>query len=118
MESRLNAQNMGLSFDAKETIDWIKTLQRTQVFDERFVLRRASAIEKIERKVNKELTTVTDMNSSTGIVVDDSEIVNRMARVNEDDVGRARQTVNDHGAVSSTPGITSCLYTKSNENQG
>ena len=26
MESRLNAQNKGLTFDAQETIDWIKTL--------------------------------------------------------------------------------------------
>ena len=118
MESRLNAQNKGLTFDAQETIDWIKTLQRTQVFDEGFVLRRASAIEEIERKVNRELSAVTDMSSSTGIVVDDSEIVNRMAKVNEDDVGRARQTVDDNGAVSSAPGFTSSLYTKSNESQG
>ena len=118
MESRLNAQYKGLTFDAQETVDWIKTLQRTQVFDEGFVLRRAGAIEEIERKVNKELSAVTDMNSSTGIVVDDSEIVNRMAKVNEDDVGRARQTVNDNGVVSSAPGITSSLYTKSNESQG
>ncbi|MEO1257134.1 MAG: hypothetical protein AAFY41_19960, partial [Bacteroidota bacterium] len=62
MESRLNAQNKGLTFDAQETIDWIKTLQRTEVFDEGFVLRRASAIEELEQKVNKELSTVTDMN--------------------------------------------------------
>ena len=117
MESRLNAQNKGLTFDAQETIDWTKTLQRTQVFDEGFVLRRASAIEEIERKVNRELSAVTDMSSSTGIVVDDSEIVNRMAKVNEDDVGRARQTVDNNGAVSSAPGFTSSLYTRANESQ-
>ena len=39
MESRLNAQNKGMTFDAQETIMWIKTLQRTQVFDEGFIVR-------------------------------------------------------------------------------
>ena len=58
------------------------------------------------------------MNASTGIVLDDSEIVNRMAKVNEDDVARARQTVSDNGVVSSVPGITSCIFTKWSENQG
>ena len=58
------------------------------------------------------------MNASTGVAVDDSEMIERMARGNEDDVARARQTVNDHDEVSSVPGITSCLYTKSNESQG
>ena len=58
------------------------------------------------------------MNSSTGIVLDDSEIVKRMAKENGDDVGRARQIVNDNGVVSSAPGITSSLYTKANESQG
>ena len=118
MESRLNAQNKGLTFDAQETIDWIKTLQRTQVFDEGFVLRRASAIKELERKVNKEFSAVTDMNSSTGVVIDDSELVKRMAKEKEDDVGRARQTLDENGVVSSAPGITSSLYTKSNESQG
>ena len=115
MESPINAQNLGLSFNAKDTIDWIKALQRTQAYDEGFVLRRSSAIEENERKFNKEPTTVTDMNSSTGIVVEDSEIVNRMAKVNEDDVSRARQTVNATGVVSTATGITLCLYTKSNK---
>ena len=118
MESMLNAQNKGLTFDAEKSIDWIKTLKRTHVFDEAFILRRASAIKEIERRVNKELRTVTDMNAPTGVVVDDSEMIERMAEGNEDDVARARQTVNDHGEVSSAPGITSCLYTKSNESQG
>ena len=118
MESRLNAQNKGLTFDAEKSIDWIKTLKRTQVFDEGFILRRASAIKEIQRRVNQELRTVTDMNSSTGVVVDDSEMIERMAKRSEDDVARARQTVDDHGEVSSAPGITSCLYTKSNESQG
>ena len=118
MESRLNAQNQGLTFDAQKSIDWIETLKRTKVFDEGFHLRRASAIEKIQRRVNQELRTVTDMNASTGVVVDDSEMIERMAKANEDDVARARQTVDDHGEVSSAPGITSCLYTKSNESQG
>lgn len=118
MESRLNAQNKGLTFDAKETIDWIETLKRTQVFDEGFTLRRNSAIEELERKVNKELSEVTDMNSSTGVVIDDSEMIKRMAKEEEDDVGRARQTLDENGVVSSAPGITSSLYTKSNESQG
>ena len=118
MESRLNAQNKGLTFDAEKSIDWIKTLKRTKVFDEGFHLRRATAIEKIQRKINQELRTVTDMNASTGVVVDDSEMVQRMAKGNEDDVGRARQTVDNKGEVSSVPGITSCLYTKAHESQG
>ena len=58
------------------------------------------------------------MNSSTGVVIDDSEIVKRMAQEKEDDVGRARQTLHENGVVSSAPGITSSLYTKSNESQG
>merc|ERR1711951_62822 len=118
MESMFNAQNQGLTFDAQKSIDWIKTLKRTKVFDEGFQLRRAGAIEKIQRRVNQELRTVTDMNASTGVVVDDSEMIERMARENGDDVARARQTVDDHGEISSVPGITSCLYTKSNESQG
>ena len=118
MESMLNAQNKGLTFDAVKSIDWIKTLKRTQVFDEGFILRRASAIKEIQRRVNQELRTVTDMDSSTGVVVDDSELIERMAKGNEDDVARARQTVDNDGEVSSAPGITSCLYTKANESQG
>jgi len=51
-----------------------------------FVLRRASAIKEIQRRVNQELRTVTDMNSSTGVVVDDSEMIQRMAKRSEDDV--------------------------------
>ena len=43
MESKLNAQNKGLTFNAEKTIDWIKTLKRTEVFDEGFILRRESA---------------------------------------------------------------------------
>ena len=89
MESRLNAQNQGLTFDAQKSIDWINTLKRTKVFDEGFHLRRASAIEKIQRRVNEELRTVTDMNASTGVVVDDSEMIERMAKEKEDDVARA-----------------------------
>ena len=58
------------------------------------------------------------MSSSSGIVVDDPDIVNRIRRVHEGDVRRARQTVNDNGVVSSAPGITASLYTKSNESQG
>ena len=58
MESMLNAQNKGLTFDAEKSIDWIKTLKRTQVFDERFILRRASAIKEIQRRVNQELRKV------------------------------------------------------------
>ena len=50
MESQLNKLNMGLTFDAKTTINWIKALKRTVVFDEGFVLRRASAIEEVERE--------------------------------------------------------------------
>merc|ERR1711951_187966 len=97
MESRLNAQNQGLTFDAQKSIDWIKTLKRTKVFDERFQLRRAGAIEKIQRRLHQELRTVTDMNASTGVVVDDSEMIERMARRgNGDDVARSRQTVDDH----------------------
>ena len=68
MESRLNAQNQGLTFDAQKSIDWIKTLKRTKVFDEGFQLRRAGAIEKIQRRVNQELRTITDVNASTGVV--------------------------------------------------
>ena len=118
VESRLNAQNKCLTFDAENSIDWIKTLKRTEVFDEEFNLRRLSAIKEIQRRVNQELRTVTDMNCSTGVVVDDSDMVKRMANLNDDDVARIRQTVDDHGKVSSAPGITSCLYTKSNESQG
>lgn len=97
------------------SIDWNNVLKRTQVFDEGFTLHRASAIQEIQGRVNQDLTTITDMNSLTGIVVDDSELVQRMAKANEDDVGRARQTVDDHGEISQVPGITSCLYTKSTE---
>ena len=99
MESRLNAQNKGLTFDAKVTIDWIETLKRTEVFDEGFVLRRGTALEELERKVNKELSAVTDMNSSTGVIIDDSELVKRMAKEKEDDVSRARQTLDENGVI-------------------
>merc|ERR1711973_451032 len=104
MESMLNAQNKGLTFDAEKSIDWIKTLKRTQVFDEGVILRRASAIKEIQRRVNQELRKVTDMNAPSGVVVEDSEMIERMAKRSEDDVARARQTVDDHGEVSSAPG--------------
>ena len=41
-----------------------------------------------------------------------------MAKMNEDDIARARQILDDHGRVSAAPGITSCLYTNDIANQG
>ena len=49
---------------------------------------------------------------------DDSEMVERIAKMNKDDVAQAQQTEDDHSEVSSAMGINSCFYTKSIESQG
>ena len=118
MEARLNAQNLGQSFNAKNCSIWIQVLQRTQAFSEKFVLRRQSALDKIERKVNQKLTEITDINSRSGIVVEDSPLAEQMAQMNEDDVARARQSLDGKGRISQVPGIASCLYTNDTTNQG
>ena len=53
MEARLNAQNLGQSFNSKNCSIWIKFLQRTQAFSEKFVLRRQSAKDRVrpEKKI-------------------------------------------------------------------
>ena len=74
-------------------------LHRTQAFSEQFVLRRQSAINRIEKKVNQELREITNINSRSGIVVEDSPLAQQMPKMNEDDVARARQTLDGKGHI-------------------
>ena len=113
----LNSKNQGLSFNANDCKLWIKVLQRTQAFDSTFVLRRKKAIKDIEIKTNLRLQQITDMTSSSGVVLDDSQLVKRMVSENEDDVSRARQTINDFGNPSPTPGITSSLFAQCTQDE-
>ena len=117
MEARLNAQNIGLSFNAKNCLIWLEVLRRTQAFSEKFKLRRQDAIN-IEKKVNGGLTEITDIHSRSGIIVEESLLAEQMAKMGEDDVSRARQVLNDQGRISQAPGITSCLYTNDSTSQG
>ena len=66
MEARLNAQNIGLNFNAKNCAIWIKVLKRTQAFSEKFILRRQAAIDRIERRVNRELKEINNIESKSG----------------------------------------------------
>ena len=50
------------------------------------MLRRQSAIDRIEKRVNQELTEITNIHSRSGIVVEDSPLTEQMAKINEDDV--------------------------------
>ena len=118
MEARLNAQNLGQSFNAKNCKIWIQVLQRTQAFSETFKLRRQSAIDRIEKRINEELTEITNIHSRSGIVVEDSPLTEQMAKINEDDVARARQAPDSKGSILKAPGITSCLYTNDSTRQG
>ena len=118
MEARLNAENRGQSFNAKNCTTWIKVLLRTQAFSESFVLRRKTAIDRIQREVNAQLRKVTDIHSKAGIIIEDSPIAEHMVKMNEDDIARARQVLDDNGKASAAPGITSCLYTNDSINQG
>ena len=118
MEARLNKKNIGLSFNAEDCKIWIQVLKRTRAFSTKFVLRREAAIAKISRKVNKELSEITNTDSITGVIIEDSRLAEEIARRNEDDVARSRQILDHHGRVSQAPGITSCLFTNNSNYLG
>ena len=69
MEARLNAENRGQSFNAKNCTTWIKVLLRTQAFSESFVLRRKTVIDRIEREVNAQLRKVTVFTLKLGLLL-------------------------------------------------
>ena len=118
MEARLNRRNLGLTFNAEDCKIWIQVLQRTRAFSTKFVLRRQAAIDKISYNVNKKLSEITNMDSKTGIILEESRLAEEIAKRNEDDVARARQLLDEHGGMSQAPGITSCLYSNDSNYQG
>ena len=116
--ARLNRRNLGLTFNAEDCKIWIQVLLRTKAFSTKFVLRRQAAINKISHKVNKQLSEITNIDSSTGVILEESRLAEEIAKRNEDDVARSRQVVDHDGGVSQAPGITSCLYSNNSNYQG
>ena len=87
MESTLNFQNKGHSFDAELCYKWLCVLKRTGALSSEYILRRRKSLSKLQRKISTELfSTSTTTNSSVGVVLQESKNAKEMDSACTDDV--------------------------------
>lgn len=94
MESTLNFQNRGESFDAELCYKWLAVLKRTGALSSEYILRRRKSLSKLQRKISKELSSTScTTDSSVGVVLEESRQVKDMDSACTDDVAAARLIV-------------------------
>ena len=118
MEATLNNQNRGNTFDINACVKWLRVLQRTGALSSEFKIKQKRALNKLQRKISRELQqTHESTDSSTGVVLEDSIRVKEMAEVISDDVAKARLVLDKKGTLSDVPGISSSMFCN-NRNDG
>ena len=111
MEATLNRQNRGQSFDALECYNLLKLLKRTGALSPEFTIKRKSCLGLLQRKVEMEMSRISNTtDSSTGVVLEPSHRVRQMDNKCSDDVAAARLLIDNDGKKTAAPGITSSLF--------
>ena len=111
MESTLNRQNRGQSFNVTESYNFLKLLKKTGALSPEFTVRRKNSLALLQRKVDTEMSRISNTtDSSTGIVLETSQRVQQMDTSCSDDVAAARLLTENDGMKSAAPGITSSLF--------
>ena len=111
MEATLNRQNRGQSFDALECYNLLKLLKRTGALSPEFTVKRKDSLGLLQRKVEMEMSRVSNTtDSSTGVVLEPSHRVRQMDNKCSDDVAAARLLIDNDGNKTAAPGITSSLF--------
>ena len=119
MESTLNKQNRGQSFDVQLCSKWLDVLKRTGALSSEYVLRRGKSLAQVQRKISRELAyTTTTTDSSVGVVLEDSKHAQEMDNTCTDDIAAARWLVDNKGVKTQAPGLTSSLFWNQSCNNG
>ena len=119
MESTLNFQNRGHSFDAELCYRWLCVLKATGALSSEYILRRRKSLSKLQRKISKELSSTTfTTDSSVGVVLEDSKHSKEMDSACTDDIAAARLLIDCKGVKTQAPGLTSSLFWNNSCNDG
>ena len=119
MESTLNFQNRGDSFDAQLCYKWLAVLKRTGALSSDYILRRKKSLSKLQRKISKELSSTScTTDSSVGVVLEESRHAKDMDSACTDDVAAARMVIDSKGVKRQAPGFTSSLFWNNSCNDG
>ena len=119
MESTLNFQKKGNSFDAEQCYKWLSVLKRTGALSSDYSLRRKKSLYKLQQKISNELSsTSVTTDSSMGVVLEDSRHAKDMDSACTDDVAAARLLIDSKGVKSQAPGFTSSLFWNNSCNDG
>ena len=104
--------NVGLDFDVENCMKWIKVLKRTEAFGYEIELRRVEELDRLASQVREKVSSLSTTDSPDGVVLENNDLVHRMADMAGDDVARARSVLNSKGAKSDVAGITCSLFNK------
>ena len=111
MESTLNRQNQGQSFDVFESYYTLKLLKKTGALSHEYTVKRKGSLGLLQRKVEMEMSRTTNTtDSSTGIVLETSQRIHQMDTSCSDDVAAARFVTESDGRKTTVPGISSSLF--------
>ena len=87
-------------------------LKRTEAFGCEIEERRLDELDRLASQVKEQICTLATTDSAQGVVLEDNDLVNRMANMAGDDVARARSILNSKGIKCDVPGINSSLFNK------
>jgi ribosomal protein S12 len=73
---------------------------------------RLDELNRLASQVKEQVSSLASTDSAQGVVLEDNDLVNRMANMADDDVARARSILNSKEIKSDVPGITSSLFNK------
>ena len=108
MARRLNKMNIGFDYN----IDRIDLLKRTEVFHSEIVCKRGDELERIAFETKQRLSNLRTTTASVdGVILENNDLIKKVADFSSDDVAGARSVINTQGVKSNVPGITSSLFT-------
>ena len=98
MESVLNRQNQGQSFDIVQCYNFLRLLKKTGALSREYSVKRKKSLGLLQRKIVSEMSQITrTTDSSMGVVLETSPRVERMNNACSDDVAAARVRVRSAG---------------------
>ena len=81
------------------------------MFHSEIVRKRGDELKRIASDTKKRLSSVTKTTDSIhGVVIENNNLLKRVADESSDDIAAARSVVNEKGVKSDVPGITSSLF--------
>ena len=119
METRLNSQIRGQSFNISDCHMYLKLIRKTKALSSRFRVRSSNSLGMLARKIAMDFSRVSrTTDSSFGVVVEESNIAKGISDACSDDVAAARQIIDSQGVKSPAPGVTSSLFWNNSCNDG